>query len=77
MMAVVDLRTLSFMLILLATAVAIPVRCRMMSSDSSYGDILQKVGKCGFQIPNDTVQPQLRLVYISHTTVCCTYVLNL
>ena len=64
MMAVVELLTLSF--ILSVTAVAIPVPC--VPPGSSYGDnILQKVGKCGFRIPNNTVQPQLRLVCY---TVC-------
>ena len=62
-MAVIELLTLSFVLSI--TAVAIPVPC--VPPGSSYGgNILQKVGKCGFRIPNNTVKPQLRLVCYIH-----------
>ena len=65
MMTLMELITIGFVLILSANAVAISVPC-IPDPSSHFDDILQKIGKCGFRIVNDTVQPQLRLVY----TVC-------
>ena len=63
MMTLMELITIGFVLISSANAVAISVPC-IPEPGSHFDDILQKIGKCGFRIINDTVQPQLRLVYM-------------